>query len=76
MTEKEKTLIYSYIITNKTQLENNVRQLQSNVRFRDIDIPDCVELIVALQRLQTFNEVTSHILMLLRLQPYKYNDKE
>lgn len=76
MTEKEKALIYSYIITNKTQLENNVRQLQSNVRFRDIDIPDCIELIVALQRLQTFNEVTSHILILLRLHPYKYNGNE
>lgn len=67
MTEKEKALIYSYIMHNKQQLERNVRQLQANVRFRDIGIADCVELAVSLQRLDTFNEVTGHILLLLKI---------
>ena len=37
MTEKEKILLYSYVYNNTLQLENEVKQLQSNVRFRRID---------------------------------------
>lgn len=40
MTEKEKILLYSYVYNNTLMLENEVRQLQSNVRFRCIDSPD------------------------------------
>ena len=67
MTEKEKDLVYSYIMHNKAVLEDNVRQLQDNIRFRKVDIPDCYELTVAIQRLDTFNEVTNHIRLLLNL---------
>lgn len=69
MREKEKALIYSYILHNKAELEATVRQLQSNLRFRKIDITDCMELAVNIQRLDTFNEVTGHILMLLKMMP-------
>ena len=27
-------------------LKNNIRQLQQNVRYRDIDSVDCIELII------------------------------
>ncbi|MCM1528856.1 MAG: hypothetical protein NC093_02550 [Alistipes sp.] len=68
MTQKEITLICSYIYNNRVSLEQEVRQLQNNIRFRNIDAADCMELICALQRLETFNEVTGHILLLLKLK--------
>lgn len=78
MREAEKVLIYNYILHNRQQLENNVRQIQANIRFRDVGVADCVELIVALQRLDTFKEVTGHILMLMKMEPFKshYDEME
>lgn len=65
MTQKE--LLITYIYNNRCRLEDDIRQLQSNVRFRRIDIADCVELACAIQRLETFNEVTQHVLSILKL---------
>lgn len=66
MTEHEKILLFSYIYNNTQLLENEVKQLQSNVRFRRIDTADCMELMIALVRLETFKEVSEHILCILR----------
>lgn len=65
MTEKEKILLYSYVYNNTLMLENEVKQLQSNVRFRRIDSPDVYELLVAQLRLEMFKEISEHILALL-----------
>lgn len=67
MRQSEKDLISKYIYNNRIRLENNVHQLQSNIRFRSIDTVDCVELMLAQQELQTFIEVTKHIRVLLKL---------
>lgn len=74
MTQKERDLLYSYIYSNYTQLESEIITLQNNLRFRHIDVSDCMEYIVALQRFDTFKEVTHHIRELLSLD--KNNDKE
>lgn len=66
MTEHEKILLFSYIYNNTCELENDVKQLQSNVRYRRIDTADCMELMTALVRLETFREVSEHILLILR----------
>lgn len=68
MTQKEMTLLCSYVYNNRIQLEHEVHQLQNNIRFRKIDVSDCVEMICALQRLETFIEVTNHIMLLLKLK--------
>ncbi len=68
MTQKELTLLCSYIYNNRVQLEHEVLQLQNNIRFRKIDVADCVEMICALQRLETFKETTNHIMILLKLK--------
>lgn len=67
MTDREIMLLCSYVYNNRIQLEHDVHQIQNNIRFREVDVPDCVELIVALQRLDTFKEVTGHIMSLLGL---------
>lgn len=68
LTQKEMTLLCSYIYNNRCRLEEEVHQLQSNIRFRRIDVADCMELICSLQQLETFKEVTNHIMLLLKLK--------
>lgn len=65
MTENEKILLYSYVYNNIQLLENEVKQLQANIRYRRIDTADCMELLTALVRLETFRETTEHILCLI-----------
>ena len=67
MRQNEKDLITRYIYNNRVRLENNVHQLQSNIRFRNIDVVDCIDLLLAQQELDTFKEVTKHISLLLKL---------
>ncbi|MDE5620577.1 MAG: hypothetical protein K2O29_00850 [Ruminococcus sp.] len=69
MNQKEITLLMSYVLNNKDRLEDDVRQLQSNVRFRRIDSADSMELTKSLIYLEAFNEITTHILCLLSLYP-------
>lgn len=68
MTQKEMILVLSYFYNNKVRLEREVQQRQSNLRFRDVDIVDCMELACAIQQLQTFNEVSNHVRLLLKLK--------
>lgn len=65
MTQKE--LLLAYFYNNRCRLEDEVKQLQTNIRFRKVDIADCVELACAIQRLETFSEVTRHVLAILKI---------
>lgn len=65
MTRKEAELLYSYFYNNLCRLEAEVQQLQFNIRYRKIDSSDCLELLLAVQELDTFREVTRHIISLL-----------
>lgn len=67
MTNKERHLIYAYFYNNYVRLEDTVRVLQSNVRYRDIDSVDCIELVCAIERFHLFCEVSQDIRTLLRL---------
>lgn len=66
MNEKQLTLIYNYILRQQTTYEHEVQQLQQNIRYRSIDVIDCVELLCASERLNTFKETTKNIVTLLR----------
>lgn len=67
MRQSEKDLINKYIYNNMIRLEDTVKQLQNNVRYRRIDSVDCIELLMAQQELETFKEVTKHIKTLLKI---------
>lgn len=77
MKQSEKVLIMQYIYNNYCRLEANVHTLQSNLRFRKIDVVDCIELACAIQEFDTFKEVTKHIRILLKLGECKndYTDE-
>lgn len=67
MKNKEVELLWRYIINNLTVLEQEVQQLQQNLRYRRIDTIDCHELALAIERLNTFQKVSNDILLLLRI---------
>ena len=67
MKNKEVELLWRYILNNLTAMEQEVQQLQQNLRYRRIDTVDCHELSLAIERLNTFRKVSNDILLLLRL---------
>ena len=67
MKNKEVELLWRYFINNLTAMEQEVQQLQQNLRYRRIDTVDCHELALAIERLNTFRKVSNDILLLLRL---------
>lgn len=67
MKNKEVELLWRYILNNITAMEQEVQQLQQNLRYRRIDTIDCHELALAIERLNTFQKVSNDILLLLRL---------
>lgn len=71
MREKEIILIYQYIMNRQLAIEDELRELQQRMRFRNASINDSIEYILLKQRLETFIEVTSDIVTLLKLNNYK-----
>ena len=67
MRQNEKDIISEYIYNNYCRLEERCHTLQNNLRFRHIDIVDCIELACALQEFETFKEVSNHFRILLKL---------
>ena len=68
MRRHETELLYSYFYNNLCRLENTVRQLQFNIRYRDFDSVDIIELLEAKQELDTFRTITRHIILLLDMK--------
>jgi hypothetical protein len=75
MRQSEKDLLCQYIYNNYCRLEQELDQMQTNLRFRRFDIADLVELICARQQFDTFKEVTGHIRLLLKLDKVGDSDE-
>lgn len=73
MKQCEKDVLSKYLYKNRVRLEDTVKQLQANIRFRRIDTVDCIELMLAQQELETFKEVSKHIRALLKLERSIYD---
>lgn len=58
-------MILSYLLSNEIYLEEEVKNLQQAVRFRNIKDLDAVELLIATVRRDTFLEVSKNIRDLL-----------
>lgn len=67
MKQSELSLLYSYIYNNRIRLKNDIRQMQTNLRYREIDVVDCFELALAVERYNTFKETTNQIKLLLKI---------
>ena len=67
MKEKEIAYIYSYLISNEISLEDDMRRARNNLRYRSIDISDCLDLLLLIERYNTFMEISSHIRSILKM---------
>lgn len=67
MKHTELNLLYTYMYNNRIRLEDEVRELQTNLRFRKVGVADCIELAFALERLDMFKQVTKDIRTLLKM---------
>lgn len=63
----QKEIFYQYLINMRDSLENDVRQLQQNLRYRNIDAVDCLELSLALERLNSFIDYSNHAIAIFKL---------
>lgn len=61
-------LLSEYIYNRRVFLEHEFQQLQENLRYRSISSVDCLELIIAQERLAMFIEVTRDVTELLKLK--------
>lgn len=61
-------LILSYLLHNEMKLDEEVNQLQQNIRFRKIHDVDMIELLIATVRRDTFLEVSQNIRDLLNMK--------
>lgn len=71
MREKEIILLLQYIVNNKQNLEQELRERQQSIRYRKITVEDCLDLALCRERLNMFNQVTHDICAILKLGTYK-----
>lgn len=74
MTKKEVEWLYAYILNNHTRLQSDVRAYQSQVRYRECDVVDGLELSLAIERYNMFCVVTHDIIRILNLQTCDFED--
>lgn len=67
MRQSEFSLLYAYLYNNQLELEQEVKQMQTNIRYRRIDETDCFELACAIERLNTFKQVSEDIRSMLSI---------
>ena len=66
MTEKEKRILQSYLVNEDARLSDMVQELQARIRFRRIDVVDCVELACVINHYDSFREFRKIIDRLLQ----------
>lgn len=67
MTEKEKILIQSWLVSEDLRLDEELQQLQARIRYRKIDVVDCIELALLIERYQNFKQFSDTVDKLLHL---------
>lgn len=75
MRQKEVEVLYAYFINYQTILEGDVNQLRQNVRYRNIDTVDCLELALALERLAAFKEFSKNVRALLNMRNCDFEEE-
>ena len=67
MRQTEIELLMAYIVNEEARIENELIELRNRIRFRRIDVADCVEIMLTLQRLEDFREFALTVIRLLNL---------
>lgn len=70
MKERERLILMQYILNQRICLERELKQYVQNIRYREFDVVDCLELILLKEKLAMFNQVTKDVFMILNLKKY------
>ena len=70
MTQKQRSIYGEYVLNERTRMEKEIEQLQQNIRFRDVSQLDCLELIIAKERYNSFCEFVRHINAIMQVERY------
>lgn len=63
----ESEAIGAYFLRKHQELEDDLTSARDVVRWRNADEVDCIELIIARQRLRMFGEIMRDVLTLLKM---------
>ncbi len=70
----QKEIFYQYLMNERDRLENEVIKLRQALRYRSVDQADCLELALALERLNSFIAYSNHAIAIFKLScPADYN---
>lgn len=67
LTKRQKEMYYSYIYNHREFLWQDIQQLQQNLRYRRIDSIDCLEMALALERLNAFDDFVKTLNVILEI---------
>lgn len=67
MTKQEITLLKSYLVNEDLRIAQEISDLKSKLRYRKIDVTDCIELSLLLTRYEDFKHFEMIISRLLKL---------
>lgn len=70
MREQERALLKAWIVNESQRIENELTERRNRIRFRDIDICDCLEMMLIIQRKNDFEEFAMTMYRLLHLEEY------
>lgn len=70
MTEKERELLKSWLMNEDIRIDSEITELKSRLRYRKIDIVDCIELALLINRYEDFKQFSSVVNRLLHLEIY------
>lgn len=63
----QKEIFFQYLLNERDRLENDVINLRQNLRYRNIDAVDCMELSLAMERLNCFDDFCNHAIAIFKL---------
>lgn len=70
----QKEIFFQYLLNERDRLEGDVVQLRQNLRMRNVDAVDCLELALSMERLNAFIDFTNHAASIFNLNvPADYN---
>ncbi len=65
MTQKE--ILMTWIVNSRDRLQEDVRELQQRVRYRNVDAVDCLELSLAIERMNAFEDFSRSVIEIMKL---------
>lgn len=74
MKKTEKELFLSYVNSQRQNFDNELFEIQRRIRYRKIDITDCLEYMLLLERAAAFEEFAHNSFILLHIG-FDFDDK-